>query len=74
MELEDRRDNLRLLALVARGLGCEDLDDYVPPSVRIHNDLIEAGRQSEAAKRRAADPGEERRQEVLRFIAETGGG
>jgi hypothetical protein len=67
MELEDRRDNLRLLALIARGNGFdEDLKDYTPPSVQIEEDLAESGKE--------AVRGEDRNAEVLRFIANTGGG
>lgn len=69
MELEDRRDNLRLLALVARGLGFDDgLKDYVPPSERLAERLAEAG------KPKAKDDGKvSRALEVTRFVAAAGG-
>lgn len=31
-EIEDRRDLLRLLAVIARGVGAKGLEDYEPPS------------------------------------------
>lgn len=68
MELEDRRDSLRLMALIARGCGFdhEDLKEYTPPSVQLAEHLEKAGEPE-------ADTAEGRQLEVLRFIAETGG-
>lgn len=60
MELEDRRDLLRLTALVARGLGLEGLDEYVPPSEQMAADLAE----------RPEPPGPvSREREVLDFLS-----
>lgn len=66
MELEDRRDNLRLLALVARGLGCTDLESYQPPSEQMTEDLHYPTEEKLAET--------DRRLEILKFIAQTGGG
>jgi hypothetical protein len=65
-ELEDRQDQLRLLALIARGLGAESLEDYEPPSVGIAEFLITLPEpvMGTAARERA----------VMEFLAQTGGG
>lgn len=65
MELEDRRDNLRLLALVARGLGAE-LEDYTPPSVALAEDLADTGKPDDGDKSNRA-------LEVARFMSAAGG-
>jgi hypothetical protein len=67
MELEDRRDNLRLLALVGQALGIKELEEYRPPSEEIAEDLANAGVDE-------SDDDDDRSMEVLKFIAETGGG
>jgi hypothetical protein len=41
MALSDRRDQLRLLAAVARGLKMGGLDDYEPPSVVLEDTLAD---------------------------------
>lgn len=65
MELEDRREQLRLLALVAS--NGESQGVYEPPSVQIAADLADPGRSE------GETPGD-RRAEVLAFLAQTGGG
>jgi hypothetical protein len=67
MDLKDRQDQLSLLALIARGLGCEDIEGYQPASVEIAADLADPGISEEVA------PGD-RRAEVVAFLTQTGGG
>ena len=64
MALEDRREQLRLLALLARAQGAQDMEDYQPPSEQMADWL--AGDDDDDPAGRGL--------EVTRFIAETGGG
>lgn len=67
MALEDRRDHLRLLALVARGQGMQgaSLDQYEPPSQAMARDLWEPAPGPVTAATREL--------EVTQFLAQTGG-
>lgn len=66
--LEDRRDQLRLLALIARGNGFDnqDLQDYVPASEKLAAGLAELTLSSSDVKR-------SRELEVAQFLAQAGG-
>jgi hypothetical protein len=63
--LRDRQDQLRLLALAARGQGCEGLEEYRPPSEELA-DILRAPPAPEAA-------GAARRMTVEQFLAQAGG-
>jgi hypothetical protein len=63
--LADRQDQLHLLALVARGQGCEGMEDYRPPSEALREFLREPPA-PEAA-------GAARRMTVEQFLAQAGG-
>jgi hypothetical protein len=50
--LEDRRDMLRLLAVVGVGMGAKDLKTYEPPSVQLEQALAgdEVSRETEVTQ------------------------
>lgn len=71
MELEDRRDNLRLLARLCYGLSQgkdEALEDYEPPSVELAEYL-----HTTPDPAVPGNPGYSREMEIRAFISQTGG-
>lgn len=73
MELEDRRDNLRLLALMARGNGATDLDEYEPPSQKMPAALAERPEQDDKDSTQVLR-GVAREVEVRSFMMKVGDG
>lgn len=57
---------LKLLALIARGLGCENLEDYEPPSAGIHYFLNNPPEVP-------ATGTEARERQVMEFLSQAGG-
>ena len=50
-----RDEQLHLLAMIATGLGAEDLDDYEPPSVRVADWLDDTPATPEGRRDRIAE-------------------
>lgn len=67
----DRQDQLRLLALIARGGGATGLDDYEPASETLAYELYEADDDEDAAE--GQDTPEQRRLKILQFAHDLGG-
>jgi hypothetical protein len=65
---EDRREMLRLVALIIGGLGGEGLDSYVAPSERLAELLA-----APPAPDRAAQAQEARAAAIAEFVAAAGG-
>lgn len=73
MELEDRKDNLRLLALIAQGNGFQFDDEYEPPSTILARDLNEPPA-TQGAGMMKVERGALREIQVREFLAKVGDG
>lgn len=67
----DRQDQLRLLALQARGAGATGLDDYVPPSDELYDQLYTA--HDTQVQDTGHDTGKQRAMKIMQFARDLGG-